>query len=107
MVLILCTTYYYYNKKGTSTKRLYKDLGLESLSEKRLWYSKLALFYKIVRDIAPSYLQPHLFPKDERTYNTRYKLKYKLKHHESICHADINISHNFFFLLYKRMEASK
>lgn len=47
-------------KKGTSTKRLYKDFGLESLSEKRR-YSKLVLFYKIVRDIAPSYLQSHLF----------------------------------------------
>ena len=57
--------------KDTSRQGFYKDLGLESLSGRR-WYHKLFLFYKIVKDIPPSsYSESHLFPHNERTYNTR------------------------------------
>ena len=54
--------------KGTSRERLYKELGLKSLSDRR-WYRKPVFFYKIVKVLAPSYLQSYLLPDDERTYN--------------------------------------
>ena len=57
-------------KKGTSRERLYKELGLESLCDRR-WYCKLVFFYKIVKGLAPSYLQSYFFPDNERTYNIR------------------------------------
>ena len=41
--------------KGTSKERLYEELGLESL-EKRRWYRRMCLFWKIINKSAPSYL---------------------------------------------------
>ena len=63
-------------KKGTSWERLYQELCLESLSDRR-WYRKLVFFYKIVKD--PSYLQSYLLRDDERTYNTRSSLRNTIK----------------------------
>ena len=59
--------------KGTSRERLYMQLGLESLCDRR-WHRKLVFFYKIVKDLVPPYLQSHLLPDNERTYNTRSSL---------------------------------
>ena len=42
--------------KGNSRERLYKELGLESLSDRR-GYHKLVLFYKIAKGLARLYLQ--------------------------------------------------
>ena len=64
--------------KGTSRERLYKELGLESLCDRR-WYRKLVFFYKIVKGLAPSYLQFYLLPDNERTYNTRSSLRNMIK----------------------------
>ena len=64
--------------KGTSRERLYKELGLESLCDRR-WYRKLVFFYKIVKGLAPSYLQLYLLPDNERTYNTRSSLRNMIK----------------------------
>ena len=50
--------------KGTSRERLYKELGLESLCDRR-WYRKLVFLYKIVKGLAPSYLQSCLLPDNE------------------------------------------
>ena len=50
--------------KGTSRKRLYKELGLETLCD-RGWYHKL-VFYKIVKGLEPSYLQPYLLSHNEK-----------------------------------------
>ena len=47
--------------KDTSRERLYKELGLESLSDRR-WYCKLFFFYKIVKSLTLSYLQSYLLP---------------------------------------------
>ena len=47
--------------KGTSREHLRKELGLESLSYRR-WYRKVVFFYKIVKDLALSFLQPYFFP---------------------------------------------
>ena len=41
--------------KDTFRERLYKELGIESLCERR-WYGKLIFFYKIVKGLASSYL---------------------------------------------------
>ena len=42
--------------KGSSCERIYQELGLESLQERR-WYRRLVYFFKIVRGYAPSYLR--------------------------------------------------
>ena len=51
--------------KGTSRERLYKELGLESLSDRR-WYRKLVFLCKVLGGLAPSYLQCYLLPDNER-----------------------------------------
>ena len=58
--------------KDTSRERLYKELDLESLCDRR-WYHKLFFFYKIVKGLAPSYLQSYLL-------NTRSNLRNTIKH---------------------------
>ena len=40
--------------KGASPKRLYKELGLESLFDRR-WYRKLIFLHKIVKSLAQYY----------------------------------------------------
>ena len=63
--------------KGTSRERLHKELGLESLCDRR-WYRKLIFFYTIVKGLAPSFLQSYLLPANERTY-TRSSLRNTIK----------------------------
>ena len=41
--------------KGTSTKKVYEELGWEWLSQRR-WYRRMTLFFKIVNKISPKYL---------------------------------------------------
>ena len=55
--------------RGTSSKRLYQDLGLESLRSRR-WLRKLCLFYKIYKNKSPSYLY-NLIPDRLKFYFTR------------------------------------
>ena len=48
--------------RGSSREKLYAELGWESLNLRR-WSRRLALFYKIVRNLAPGYTRsptPHL-----------------------------------------------
>ena len=45
--------------KGTSRERLYKELGLESLCDRR-WYHRLVLFFNIVNGNSPDYLRSTL-----------------------------------------------
>lgn len=47
--------------RGTSREKLYSELGLESLSDRRL-SRRLTLFYKIVNGLAPRYLSNYLPP---------------------------------------------
>ena len=42
--------------KGTSRDRLYQELGLESLKDRR-WYRRLVYFYKIAFDNSPEYIR--------------------------------------------------
>lgn len=41
--------------RGTSREKIYQELGLESLRDRR-WYRRLCLFYKIASEDAPQYL---------------------------------------------------
>ena len=53
--------------KGSSRERLYQELGLESLRERR-WYCRLVYFFKIVSCDAPVYLRS-LLPMKQCSYN--------------------------------------
>ena len=46
---------------STSQERIYNELGLETLPDRR-WFRKMTLFYKIVKNLAPKYLQIYLSP---------------------------------------------
>ena len=41
--------------KGSSTEKLYQELGIEHLGSRR-WFRKLCLFYKILKNKSPPYL---------------------------------------------------
>ena len=55
--------------KGSSRDRLYQELGLESLSDRR-WYRRLVYFYKIASLNSPNYLYA-LLPNKQRSYDPR------------------------------------
>ena len=58
--------------KGTCRDKIYQELGLESLADRR-WSEKLIFFHKIILGLQPSYLQNFLNPyDDERPYLTQY-----------------------------------
>ena len=45
--------------EGTSGHRLYQEIGLESLADRR-WFLKIFFFHKFVDGLLPSYLQSYL-----------------------------------------------
>ena len=55
--------------RGTSTEKLYNELGLETL-EKRRWCRKLCCFYKVYESHSPKYLF-NIIPVTVNKYNTR------------------------------------
>ena len=55
--------------RGTSTEKLYNELGLETL-EKRRWYRKLCCFYKVYKSHSLKYLF-NIIPVTVSRYNTR------------------------------------
>ena len=57
--------------RGTSREKIYQELGLESLQQRRC-YRKLTLFFKIHMKKYPSYLF-NMIPKKEHTYQTRQR----------------------------------
>ena len=56
--------------KGTNTDRLLEELGLETLSNRR-WYRRLCLFYKIVNNQAPNYLNECVPSENRSAYQLR------------------------------------
>ena len=70
--------------RGTSTEKIYQELGLESLKSRR-WFRKLCHFYKIFNDKSPSYLF-NLIPNFNRVHNTR--LSYSI--------PAIKVRHDYF-----------
>ena len=65
--------------KGTSRKRLYHELGLESLKDKR-WHQKLRFFYKIVKVLSPKYVTLYLQLHNNPIYQTRSIAQNIVKH---------------------------
>ena len=63
--------------KGTSSDRLYKELGLESLADGR-WSRRLFFFHKVVQGFIPSYLQTYHNAVSEGAYLTRLTKQIKL-----------------------------
>ena len=55
--------------KGSSTEKLYQELGIEHLRSRR-WFRKLCLFYKIIKSKSPPYLF-NLIPSSSRLHTTR------------------------------------
>ena len=55
--------------KGSSTEKLYQELGTEHLRSRR-FFRKLCLFYKIVKSKSPPYLF-NLVPSSSRLHTTR------------------------------------
>ena len=58
--------------KGTSRIKLYEELGWESLSDRRSFH-RLALYYKIKSNEAPSYLNPYVLVTLPSNSTDRYK----------------------------------
>ena len=55
--------------QGTSRKKIYQELGLESLRARR-WYKCISCMFKIVKEETPNYLI-NLIPKIQQTTRTR------------------------------------
>ena len=70
--------------RGTSRERIYQELGLQSLQQRR-WYRKLCFFVKIYKSQCPKYLFD-IIPQSNCQYRTRNA--------QNICH--INVKHQFF-----------
>ena len=56
--------------KGSSTEKLYVELGLESLKSRR-WYRKMSLFYKVFKNESPRYLF-NTIPNNNEQHQTRH-----------------------------------
>ena len=56
--------------RGTSRRKLYAELGWESLSSRR-WSRRLTLFYKIVNNLAPDYTMEPI----PQLYQSHYSLR--------------------------------
>ena len=70
--------------RGTSTVKIYQELGLESLKS-RHWFRKLCHVYKVLNEKSPSFLFK-LIPNFNRVHNTR--LSYNI--------PPINVRHDYF-----------
>ena len=64
--------------KGTSLDRLYEELGLESLANRR-WSRRLFFFHKILNGLSPLYLRSYLHNSTEVIYQTRSSSSSKIK----------------------------
>ena len=64
--------------QGTSRERLYRELSLESISD-RCWFRKLTFFYKIVKGLSPPYLSKYVNLRSTSNYQTRSANKNNLK----------------------------
>ena len=68
--------------QGTSRECLYRELGLESLSDRCL-FRKLTFFYKIVKDLSPQYLTKYVNLRSTSNYQTRSVYKNNLQEFSS------------------------
>ena len=70
--------------RGTSTEKIYQELGLQSLKSSR-WFRKLCHFYETLYEKFPSYLV-NVIPNFNRVHNTR--LSYNI--------PPIKVRHDYF-----------
>ncbi len=56
--------------KGTSTNKIYEELGWESLTDRR-WFRRLVQFYKIKNNFTPGYLRTPVPPPRHHLFGTR------------------------------------
>ena len=80
--------------KGTPRERLYQELGLESLKDRR-WHRKLCFFDKIVKWLSPKYLTSHLQLHNNPIYQTRSAAKNTVRLTAS---RTVNFDNSFFLL---------
>ena len=78
--------------QGTSREGLYRELRLESLSD-RCWFRKLTFFYKIVKGLSPRYLTKYVNLRSTSNYQTRSANKNNLQ--EFYCRTE-SFKHSFF-----------
>ena len=64
--------------RGTSREKLYSELGLESLADRRL-SRRLLLFYKIINGFVPAYLSEYLPPQNIALRNVRRPLIFTVR----------------------------
>ena len=86
--------------KGTSRERLYKELGLKSVKNKR-WHRKLCFLYKIVKGLSPKYLTWYLQLHINLIYQTRPTAKNIAKQTAS---RTVNFNYSIFPTLFTRMD---
>lgn len=67
---------------GDQLDSIYADLGLESLSDRRLYW-KLLFFYKVVHCLSPTYLTAYINFASESSHKTRSSSQGQLE--EPIC----------------------
>ena len=70
--------------RGSSREKLYQELGLEALQQRR-WYRKLCCFYKMLKSQSPKYFYS-IIPIRNMSYRTRQCNKIPA----------INVKHDFF-----------
>ena len=56
--------------RGTSTEKLFEELGWESLARRR-WCRRFSLFYKIMKNSTPEYTRRHLPTFKQNPYDLR------------------------------------
>ena len=71
--------------RGSSREKLYQELGLESLKQRR-WFRKLCYFFKITKNQSPKYLSDKM-PTTRTAYRTRNNIGNIPR---------FNVKHNFF-----------
>ena len=80
--------------QGTSQEKLYQELGLKSISDRR-WYRKLIFFYKIKNKLTLAYLNSYLYTNNNtnQAYSTRSSQNETLRTFSSITES---FKHSFF-----------
>ena len=77
--------------RGSSREKLYQELGLESLRDRR-WYRKLCFYYKIRHNDCPQYLAQLLPTEQPSCYSLQFILHLLLT-------SELNVLNHLSFLL--------
>ena len=88
--------------KRYSNRKIYQELGLESLKSRR-WFRKLCRFYKIFNDKSPCYLF-NLTPNFNSVHNTRlsYNIPPIKVRHDYFNKVDLNIRNSASLNVFKK-----